>query len=82
METAENWHKTRLSVEPFLFILTMHVMFEDIKDRLQDPHQRKTFQGINFHELLYADDTLLVARSTILAKKILHLVEGGSDFLT
>ena len=44
-------------LSPFLFILTMHVMFSDVKDSVNDTKRRKTFQGINFQELLYADDT-------------------------
>ena len=66
--------------EPFLFILTTHLIHEDIKDRLQDPHNEKTFQGINIWELLYADDTMIVARNTILAKIILHLAEEKSEY--
>ena len=49
-------------LSPFLFILTMRVMFSDVKDSIQDTNRRKTFQGINFQELLYADDTLTVAK--------------------
>ena len=44
------------------------------------PSQQKTFQGINFWELLYADDTMIVARSTILAKRIVHLIEEESEY--
>ena len=34
-------------------------MFQDVKSGFNDPRNPKTFQGINFNELLYADDTLL-----------------------
>ena len=44
-------------VSPLLFILTMHVMFSDVQNSFQDTNRRKTFQGINFQQLLYADDT-------------------------
>ena len=40
----------------------MHVMFSDVKDSFSDTNRSKTFQGINFQELLYADDTLIVAK--------------------
>jgi len=69
-------------LSPFLFILTMHVMFHDIKDRLHKDKavSRCTFGGLNFHELLYADDTLLIAKNTATSKKILHLVEEESEY--
>ena len=38
-------------------------MFSDVKDNFQDTNRRTTFQGINFQELLYADDTLFVAKN-------------------
>jgi hypothetical protein len=52
----------------------MHVMFHDIKNRLHGKRavSRCTFGSPNFHELLYADDTLLIANSTSTAIKVLH----------
>ena len=37
--------------------------------------------GINFHELFYADDPLIVAKSFASATKYLHLIEEESDYL-
>ena len=68
-------------LSPYLFILTMHCMFHDVKEAFNDPLNEKTFQGINFHELLYADDTLIVAKSFRTANKYLRLVENESHYL-
>ena len=68
-------------LSPYLFILTLHVMFEDVKRRSCDPRHRKKFQGINFQELLYADDTLVLAKSFKTANEYLHLIEEESTYL-
>jgi len=67
-------------LSPYLFILTMHVLFHDVKQKLNDPWNKRTFEQINFYELLYADDTLLITKSTAMAKKLLHLVEEESEY--
>lgn len=59
----------------------MHVMFHDVKQRFHDPHHIQTFQGINFQELLYADDTLIIAKSAKTANAYLHLIEEESNYL-
>ena len=46
----------------------------------KDPQNRKTLQGLNFHELLYADNTLVVAKSTKTAKTYLKLIEDESEY--
>ena len=69
------------SLSPYLFILTMRTMFSDVKDKLNDPRHRKTFQGINFQDLLYADDTLIVAKSRKSANGYLHLIDEESEYL-
>ena len=55
-------------------------MFTDIEAKLRDPYCQRTFGRLNFHELLYADDTMLIAKGTMMAKKILHLIEEDSEY--
>ena len=45
---------------PYLFILVMHVMFVDIKQRSGDQISRGSIPGLDFSEILYADDALLI----------------------
>ena len=59
----------------------MHVMFEDLKKKSNDPRHRKKFQGINFQELLYADDTLVLAKNFKIANEYLYLIEEESTYL-
>ena len=68
-------------LSPYLFIVTMHVLFHDVHRRFNDPRHAKTFQGINFHELLYADDTLILTKSFASANQYLHLIEEESQYL-
>ena len=62
-------------------ILTMHVMFHDVKGQFNDPRHQKTFQNVNFQELLYADDTLIIAKSARTANAYLRLIEQESEYL-
>ena len=62
-------------------ILTMHVMCHDVKEQFNDPRHQKTFQNINFQELLYADDTLIIAKSARTANAYVRLIEQESEYL-
>ena len=63
-----------------MFILAMHVLFHDVAQRLNDPTHEKTNQGINLHEILYAHDTLLIAKDPKSATKLLNINEEDSDY--
>ena len=47
-------------LSPYLFVLFMTVLFHDVLDELGDRVDRGKFDYINFMQILYADDTLLV----------------------
>ena len=53
-------------------------MFHDVKEQFNDPRHQNTYQNINFQELLYADDTLIIAKSSKTANAYLHLIEQES----
>ena len=59
----------------------MHVMFEDVKKKSCDPRHKKKLQGINFQELLYADNILVLAKSFKTTNEYLHLIEEESTYL-
>ena len=56
-------------------------MFHDVKEQFNDLRQQNFFQSINFQELLYADDTLIIAKSAKTANAYLHLIEQESEYL-
>ena len=51
-------------LSPYLFVLLMAAMFRDIKARLNTPKQREPIEGIQYSEVLYADDTLIFGNYT------------------
>jgi hypothetical protein len=55
-------------------------MFHDVKEQFNDPRHQKTFQNINFQELLYADDTLIIAKSARTANAYVRLIEQESEY--
>ena len=66
-------------MSPYLFILVMHEMFWDIKQRSGDQIERGNIIGLNFSELLYADDTLLILRTKEAMETLLHEIERESE---
>ena len=80
---TEDRNKTNMSIKSLSIycILTMHVMFHDVKEQFNDPRHQKKNQNINFQEMLYADDTLIFAKSARTANAYLHLIEQESEYL-
>jgi hypothetical protein len=48
----------------YLFTIVMSAMFEDIKNRLRSKRQNEPIDGIEFSQILYADDTLFFGTKT------------------
>ena len=58
----------------------MTVMFHDIKARLNTPKQQEPIRGIQFAELLYADDTFLFGTYTPNINKFLAEIQKESAY--
>ena len=67
-------------LSPYLFTLVMTVMFHDIKARLNTPKQQEPIRGIQFAELLYADDTFLFGTYTPNINKFLAEIQQESAY--
>ena len=67
-------------LSPYLFVLVMTVMFEDIHDEIDADICNCRLGRINFSEILYADDTLLVTKNTKGMNKLLHAIERESAY--
>ena len=67
-------------LSPFLFTLLMSAMFKDIKAKLNTPKQREPLPGIEFAEILYADDTLIFGNHTHTINKLLHAIQAESRY--
>ena len=63
-------------LSPYLFVLVMTVMFRDIHADVDICNSRLD----KFSELLYADDTLLVAKNTKDMNLLLHSIEKESKY--
>ena len=55
-------------------------MFTEIRATLRDPFCQRTFGRLNFHELLYADDIILIVKSTAMANKIQQVAEESGYY--
>ena len=67
-------------LSPYLFVLMMNVLFDDVRQKNNDPMHNKSLQHMNFKELLYADDTLIVAKNTKNAKELIKYIEEESAY--
>lgn len=69
-------------LSPYLFLIIMNVMFKDVHS---DPEFEKELEknkilGSIFHEILYADDTIIYSKSKKTVSKLLTRIqnEGGT----
>ena len=65
-------------LSPYLFSIIMTAIFQDIRVTLNTPKQQEPIKGIQFAEVLYADDTLLFGTHTHTINKLLHAVQQES----
>ena len=71
-----------LSPGPYLFILMINVLFFDVRRKNNDAFFQKTVNNITFQEVLYADDTLVIAKNTQTANDYLRYIEEKSEYTT
>ena len=67
-------------LSPYLFVLVMAVIFQDIKLKLTTPKQKQPIPGINFAEIMYADDTLVFGTNTNCINILLREVQEQSKY--
>ena len=67
-------------LSPYLFILVMSVLFSDIHYAIDRDIILSRLDRINFSEILYADDTLLVSKDTSGMNRLLHAIELESSY--
>ena len=67
-------------LSPFLFVLLMSAIFQDIRSRLNTPKQIEPIKGVRFAEILYADDTLIFGTHTPTINKLLHWIQRESSY--
>ena len=60
----------------------MNVLFFDVRRKNNDAFFQKTVNNMTFQELLYADDTLVIAKNTQTAKDYLRYIEEESEYTT
>ena len=58
----------------------MTAMFADIREIFNTPKMLEPIDGIQFNNLLYADDTLLFGTNTHNINKLLHAIEYESAY--
>ena len=67
-------------LSPYLFIVLMTVMFEDVYADFKKLRTHGSFDGVPFWELLYADDTILVGKNTKDLQKYLQKIEEHAEY--
>ena len=68
------------TLSPYLFILLMTVLIHDVKNHTKSKIKNTKIPGLKENAILFADDTTLVATSTLAAKALLHEIEFQSEY--
>ena len=58
----------------------MSAIFSDVKAKLNTPKQKEVIRGIQFSEVVYADDTLIFGPYTHAINKLLHAIQAESQY--
>lgn len=66
-------------LSPYLFLIVMTVLFQEVYEEEREARDKGHVKEIDFNEILFADDTLLVARNTETITRILHKIELKSQ---
>ena len=64
-------------LSPYLFIILMTVLFRDVRDGLNIGNQ--AVEGMDFHELLYADDTALITTTAPSMNKLVSKIDTCAE---
>ena len=67
-------------LSPYLLLLVMTVMINDIHNRKGDTIRLGNIDGLTYSEVLYADDTLLALERTRETNILLHEIETDSSY--
>jgi hypothetical protein len=66
-------------LSPSLFLVVMTVMFHDIKSRMGDLTLSQRIPGMEFDEVLYADDTICIATEPEVMNRMLKEIEEEGE---
>ena len=63
-EQQETGIRQGCPLSPYLFLIVMTTMFEDVKEHIQINLNRHRVYGADFDEVMYADDTIIISEDT------------------
>jgi len=66
-------------LSPYLFVIFMTVLFHDVHEELEGKLNNVRFDFIDFMEILYADDTLLIGDNAKILNLLIAAIEKHSE---